>query len=163
MWNRRIKGVLLLIGSLCLFQGANAENVPTYKIVDGFNVVIGAGTGNIIFYAKKMGMTMYKGAYWKNLKKHFICSEPDSSTPYRTCFLQAKKGTYLIKEDKIQSIEMLIKFDCEAGRFKKIFLSARSGPFGSGEEILHASSDLWVSRDESTMDLVMYTTGCSKD
>lgn len=163
MKNQRVKGVFLLIGSLCLFQSSNAENILTYKIVDGFNVEVAVEIDDLIFYYKKIAMFMYKGAYWKNLKTHFICSQPVSSTPYRTCFWQAKKGNYLDKKYKIQSVEMLIEFDCGADRFKKVFQSARSGSFGSGEEIMSASGDSWTSKDESPIFQAIYTTGCTKD
>lgn len=164
MWNQRIKGLLLLIGSLCLFQSANAEDIQKYKIVGGFNVGVIKETDVFIYYYKRIAMDMYEGAYWKNIENHFICSKPSSFSPYRTCFLQAKKGTYLDKKYKIQSSEMLIEFDCERDRFKTVFTSDRSGSFGSGEAILRDYGDgSWTSKNESPMDLLTYVTGCVKD
>lgn len=157
MWNQKMKGILLALGSLCLFQNVSAE------VVDGFKVEDFYETDELIYYNKKIAMFMYEGAYWKNLKTHFICSKSVSSTPYRTCFWQAKKGNYIDKKYKIQSVEMLIEFDCGANRFKKVFQSARSGSFGSGEEIMSASGDSWTSRHEAPMFQAMYAIGCVKD
>ena len=159
MWNQKMKGILLALGSLCLLQNASAD------VVDGFEVETSFDEGQFIVYTKKVGMDLYTGHYMKPLETHFICGESVSSssnsTRFRTCFMQAKKGNYLDKKFKIQSYEEFIEFDCKAKRFREIFVSARNGPFGSGEEIVNFHGTLWqYQKEDAPMNTLIYATGC---
>lgn len=139
-----MKGILLVLGSLCLAQNANAETIGGFPVEHSEDL----GGGDKIFTIS-LAKGPYAGILDSNNKRLTVCKTLNKYG-YVECFINGFKGHELdIKQ--VHSYRRIFQINCGDKRVKDLIITAHSGDFGLGKEISLAVDDTWESYTTSVI------------
>nr|DAH94609.1 MAG TPA: Surface-adhesin protein E [Caudoviricetes sp.] len=134
MWNQKMKGILLTLGSLCLLQNVSAETLGGFDVR---NTQVGEkGTLFIIDLPKGE----YFGIYNPRLKGFTACRAINKQG-FVECFNNGIKGAEF--SYGVHSFRRIVQANCKKQQIRDIVVSAHSGDFGTGSELVVSVDNTW--------------------